>query len=91
MTASHPSGYWALVGPHWLRLIEVWEDVDTFLRRLTRTPPVSRNLYAAHWCQSEVINGGLRQFFLNTTGVLAPEAVSGLEAIGMLRASQVLE
>lgn len=37
------------------------------------------------------MNGGLRQFFFNTTGVLAPEAISGLDAVGMPHAAQVLE
>jgi hypothetical protein len=35
-----------------------------------------------HWCQSEVCNGGFHQFFHNSTGLLAPEAVDGFEAIG---------
>ncbi|MCW8133282.1 MAG: DUF4375 domain-containing protein [Planctomycetota bacterium] len=36
---------------------------------------------AAHWCQSEVGNGGFHQFFTNPTGVLAPEALEGFESI----------
>ncbi|WP_369973953.1 DUF4375 domain-containing protein [Polaromonas sp. SP1] len=33
----------------------------------------SRHLFAVHWCQSEICNGGFMQFFANSTGVLAPE------------------
>lgn len=50
-------------------------------------------LLAAHWCQSEVRNGGFHQFFTNPTGVLAPETLLGFEAIqradlaALLRAS----
>lgn len=39
-------------------------------------------LYVAHFCRSEVCNGGFTQFFSNSTGVLAPEAVEGFVAIG---------
>jgi hypothetical protein len=44
-------------------------------------PEIGR-LYAAHWCQSEVRNGGFHQFFSNTTGLLAPEALDSFKAIG---------
>jgi hypothetical protein len=44
--------------------------------------PEIGHLYAAHWCQSEICNGGLHQFFSNTTGLLAPEALDGFRAIG---------
>ncbi|MBK7350623.1 MAG: DUF4375 domain-containing protein [Gemmatimonadetes bacterium] len=48
-------------------------------------------MFAAHWCQSEVYNGGLRQFFDNSTGVLAPEAVTGFRAVGMPKTAALLE
>lgn len=35
-------------------------------------------------------NGGLHQFFYNPTGVLAPEAIAGLEAIGASKAAAVV-
>jgi hypothetical protein len=47
------------------------------------TPIKAGYLYSAHWCQSEVCNGGFYQFFYNTTGILAPEAVSAFEAMDL--------
>jgi hypothetical protein len=41
------------------------------------------NLFTSHFCQSEVCNGGWLQFFMNSTGVLGPEAVKGFEHVGM--------
>jgi hypothetical protein len=83
--------YWALVEPHWLPLNEAWDlSVDEFLARLHRLPPRVADLYAAHWCQSEVRNGGFFQFFFNTTGLLAPEAVKGFRAIGSLEWAALL-
>jgi hypothetical protein len=71
--------YWQLIQSHW----DLVEGADTFLRDFARTPEAVRNLLAAHWCQSEVCNGGFNQFFRNSTGVLAPEAADAFEAIGM--------
>ena len=75
--------YWSVVAPFWLPLNESWDHVAEFLAESQRIPPRVLDLYAAHWCQSEVNNGGLHQFFFNTTGLLAPEATSGFRAIGL--------
>ncbi len=75
--------YGSMIEPYWVYLNESWEDDPTeFLARLEKVPLPVRHLYAGHWCQSEVRNGGLSQFFSNTTGILAPEAVAGYRATG---------
>jgi hypothetical protein len=48
-------------------------------------------LFAAHFCQSEVCNGGFQQFFGNTTGVLAPEALEGFQEIGQSQIAALIE
>lgn len=48
-------------------------------------------LFAVLWSQSEVLNGGLFQFLYNPTGVLAPEAATGLTPIGLDRCGEVTE
>jgi hypothetical protein len=48
-------------------------------------------LYAAHWCISNVDNGGLLQFFWNSTGILAPEAREGFTIAGLKDLARVLE
>jgi len=50
---------------------------------LNKTPLGIQHLYCGHRCQSEVTNGGLYQFFSNTTGLLAPEALFGFREIGL--------
>lgn len=81
--------YWSLVDPIW-DVISIYDGEETFLKQYEATPLISRTLFAAHWCQSEVRNGGLHQFFGNSTGVLAPEAVLAFEAIGMPRIAVVV-
>ena len=75
--------YWSLIDPHWISLNESWDEgPDTFLRALHSAPKKVQHLYAAHWCQSEVDNGGFLQFFYNSTGLLAPESALGFAEVG---------
>jgi hypothetical protein len=83
--------YWTLIEPVWIPLNDTWSrGVSDFLVASRTVPRSVLNLYAAHWCQSEVNNGGFHQFFYNTTGLLAPEAVEGFSAIGLPEWSALL-
>jgi hypothetical protein len=76
--------YWELVEPHWER-VDIHGGADEFLASFRETPPLARDLLAAHWCVSEVCNGGFNQVFFNGTGVLAPEAAAAFASIGLPR------
>jgi hypothetical protein len=73
----------------------IWDDIDidsveSFQRTFQNVPSELGLLYAAHFCQSEVCNGGFTQFFWNSTGVLAPETVEGFVAIGQVKVADVV-
>jgi hypothetical protein len=80
--------YWTLVEPIWERISI--DMPERFLREFNAAPAKSRTLFAAHWAQSEIMNGGLGQFFSNPTGVLAPEAVDAFRMLGMTRCAMIL-
>ncbi|UCH74021.1 MAG: DUF4375 domain-containing protein [Rhodospirillales bacterium] len=82
-------GYWDHIEPFW-ESVSIYDGPEEFLLGFTETPEHSAHLFAVHWCASEVCNGGFRQFFLNPTGVLAPEAVAGFKAIGMPRTAAIV-
>jgi hypothetical protein len=82
--------YWTLVEPIWLPLNCSWDNPEKFVRSFRRVRPEAGHLYAAHWCQSEVCNGGFHQFFSNTTGLLAPEALDGFRVIGVREWPEIL-
>jgi hypothetical protein len=63
--------YWDLVEPIWDE-ISIYDGAEQFLQDFEKTDERPGILFAAHWTQSEVMNGGLGQFFNNSTGVLAP-------------------
>jgi hypothetical protein len=81
--------YWKLVEPIW-KVIDIYSGAETFMKTFSAVRREVGLLYAAHWCQSEVCNGGLLQFFGNSTGVLAPEAVEGFRALGQPRLADLL-
>jgi hypothetical protein len=81
--------YWSVLDPIWDKI-----NIDTPETFAQTFGEVSRSvglLYAAHFCQSQVCNGGFTQFFWNSTGVLAPEAVDGFIAIGQPHVADVLQ
>lgn len=60
---------------------------DTF----AQLPERVRHLFAVYWCDSEICNGGFNQFFFNSAGILAPEALQGFRALGLDRQAGLLE
>jgi hypothetical protein len=71
--------------------IEIYEGADTFLRTYAAAAQPAAALYAAHWAQSEICNGGFMQLFGNSTGVLSPEAAQGFHLISMPKTAAILE
>jgi Domain of unknown function (DUF4375) len=74
--------YWSVIDPIW-DAISIYDGPEVFLLQFGEVRPELGHLFASHWCQSEVCNGGFDQFFYNSTGVLAPEAAEGFQAIGL--------
>src|SRR5947209_1436724 len=75
-------GYMRLVATVW-DTIEIYEGPEIFLSTYATAEKQASLLYAAYWTQYEICNGGFRQVFWNSTGVLVPEGVEGLRALGM--------
>jgi Domain of unknown function (DUF4375) len=80
---------WRIVQPYW-SVVNIYGSPDDFLETFRLAPRNAGLLLAVRWCDSEVCNGGLHQFFYNPTGVLAPEAVEGLQSIGATRSSEIV-
>jgi hypothetical protein len=86
---STDESYWTLLKPNW-ETIDIYQGPETFLRTLSEVRREVGLLFAAHWCKYEVCNGGLRQFFGNSTGVLAPEAVEGFRALEQTQIAELV-
>ncbi|NKB35881.1 MAG: DUF4375 domain-containing protein [Gammaproteobacteria bacterium] len=81
--------YWRFVEPIW-ESVSIYDGGEIFLQEFHKATDKQKHLFAAHWAQSEIMNGGLGQFFSNSTGVLAPEAVVAFEVIGMPNCASIL-
>jgi hypothetical protein len=82
--------YWRVIEPIWNK-VSIYYGPDTFRSQFENITERQQHLFATHWCQSEVCNGGFHQFFTNATGLLAPEAVAGFRAIGLNRCAAIVE
>ncbi len=72
---------------------EMWFELKTPYEpdpRLAELTPGQRALYALRWTVWEVSNGGFHQYFWNSTGYLAPEAIEGAELLGAQRYAEVI-
>jgi len=81
---------WQLIEPHW-EAVSIYDGPIAFLDGFECLSAAARHLFAVWWCDSEVCNGGFHQFFSNSTGVLAPEALEGFQAIGLHETAKVVE
>lgn len=81
--------YWSSIEPAF-DAVNIYDGEPTYLEGCSRYPRWIVELLAVHWFASEVSNGGLRQFFDNSTGIVAPEALQGLHRIGQREASDAL-
>lgn len=68
----------------------IYEGGDVFCEGFAQLPTYVGDLLAAHWTLSEVSNGGFRQLFFNSTGVLAPEAAQGFERMGLSEVAELI-
>jgi hypothetical protein len=83
------NGYWKLIEPIWDQ-INIYDGSDIFLNTYAAANQPAGSIYAAHFAQSEICNGGFHQLFSNSTGVLSPEAVQGFRLIGMNKTADLL-
>lgn len=81
---------WRLIEPHW-EAVSIYDGPIVFQEGFEKLPEPARHLFAVWWCDSEICNGGFHQFFSNSTGVLAPEALKGFRAIGLQECAELVE
>ena len=81
--------YWDLIDTAFDH-VDTYDGASSFFKDFAPLSSPVQHLLAAHWCQSEVNNGGFDQFFRNSAGVLAPEAEVAFRAIGLAQVAELL-
>ncbi|MFT3786901.1 MAG: DMP19 family protein [Tepidisphaeraceae bacterium] len=87
---QHGADAWQLIEPYW-GAVSIYDGPMIFLRGFEKLPEAARHVFAIWWCDSEVCNGGFHQFFANSTGVLAPEALEGFRTVGLHDCAKLLK
>src|SRR5712672_3192168 len=89
--ASLPGEFALAIAARVQNSADIHDPPDVFLANFHALAPHEQHLLATHWCDYEVRNGGFLQFFENSTGVLAPEAVCGFRALGLPEVAAKIE
>lgn len=79
---------WAVIAPMW---DDLQLDEDDDYEMMAAITPGQRGFIAVDWFGKEVCNGGIDQFFINSTGVLAHEAYEGFRMLEAKRYVELLE
>lgn len=75
----------------------LWNCVDHYgtpeavSRRLAEMPEAYRHIAVSFIFQAEMLNGSVEQFFYNSAGVLAPDVVIALRAMGLEKHAATLQ
>ena len=75
------TNYWDEIEQAFME-VDIYETHEVFKQGAAKYPEWKIDLLAVHWTMSEIVNGGLAQYFGNHTAVLAAEAVLGFQRIG---------
>ena len=81
---------WRVIEPAY-NAVNIYEGPKVLGEQLRTLTGGQRALLAVHWCVSETLNGGFDQFFTNPSGLLADEARSGFELVGLPQAAKLLD
>ena len=81
--------YWDILEPY-AEEVEIYGSVPDYLDQLSLLPRDVQNLLALHVFIGEELNGGLAQFFWNSSGIVAPETLAALAALGQVKAKELL-
>jgi len=81
--------YWGILEPY-AEEVEIYGSVTDYLNQLSLLPGEVQNLFVLHVFIGEELNGGLIQFFWNSSGIVAPETLAALAALGQVKAKELL-
>lgn len=71
--------------------LDFYGDYESYRLGLAELTPGQIAVFATWWVEAEVWNGGWPQFFGNSTGMVAPEAVEGYRRFKMNGVARVVQ
>jgi hypothetical protein len=80
----------SVMQPVWWRA-NIYDGPVAYERSLEQFSRAQRWIFAVLWYAQEVINGGHRQFYSNSTGIVWKDALEGFQALGVSRAANIVK
>lgn len=80
---------WKIIEPVWW-LADIYSGPDEYDRSLCQFSAEQRLIFALQWYISEVNNGGHRQFYFNSTGVVWKDACKAFSAINIKKGADII-
>lgn len=81
---------WAVIQPIWWS-ISIYDGAGVYEQDSSRFSAAQRHVFAIRWYVSQVQNGGHRQFYSNSTGIVWEDARSGFTAIGVPKGAAIID
>jgi Domain of unknown function (DUF4375) len=80
---------WSVIHPVWWS-VTIYDGPGMYEQTLEPFSIAQRHVFAILWYVSEVQNGGHRQFYGNSTGIVWEDARDGFVAVGLPRAAAII-
>lgn len=80
---------WTILHPVWW-IADIYDGPDEYERSLERFSNEQRLMFALRWYLSEVNNGGHRQFYSNSAGIVWKDACRAFSAIDVKKGADII-
>lgn len=64
--------------------VNIYDRYEEYRKGMDKLSKPKQYLFAVNWFIAEVWNGGISQFFANSTGIVWKDALEGFNAIGLM-------
>lgn len=79
-----------IVEPMWWS-VDIYNGYEKYESDLSKFTLPQRYIFAIAWFEAEVSNGGIDQFYDNSTGIVWKDALEGFRAIGCEEVAKIIE
>lgn len=84
------NGSFEIIEPLWWS-VDIYNGEEKYTSDLSNFTKEQRYIYAINWYLAEVNNGGHEQFYFNSTGIVAEDALEGFKELGLIENYNILK
>lgn len=87
---NQQNGIFEIIEPLWWS-VSIYDSEEKYYSDLEKFTVEQKYIFAIVWYSSEVNNGGHTQFYDNSTGIVAQDALEGYKRIGLIDNYKILK